>query len=78
MTLLKSVVLLDVMQVVSSNDDGSLHLHTCYNTSQNSPTDTDITSEGTLLVDVCSLNGLQHNNSVYEKMNNFTTVSMTR
>ncbi len=52
MSLLESIVLLDVMEVVASNDNGSPHLHAPDNASQYTTSDTDITSEWTLLVDV--------------------------
>ena len=53
-SLLKTTVLLDVVEVVPSNDNGPLHLHAPHNTGQDSTTDTDIASEGTLLVNVCA------------------------
>ena len=58
MSLLKSVVLLDVVEVVSSNDDGPFHLHTLDDASQDSPTDAHIASEWTLLVYVGTFNCL--------------------
>ena len=58
MSLLKTVVLFDVVEVVSSDDNGPLHLHALYNACQDSTTDTDIASEGTLLVNVCTFTRL--------------------
>ena len=58
MSLLESVVLLDVVEVVSSNDDGPFHLHTLDDASQDSPTDAHIASERTLLVYVGTFNCL--------------------
>ena len=60
MSLLESVVLLDVVEVVSSNDDGPFHLHAFDDASQDSPTDAHIASERTLLVYVGTFNCL-HN-----------------
>ena len=62
MSLLKSVVLLDVVKVVSPNDDGPLHLLALDNSRQDPPSDADITSERTLLVNVCPLNSLAKKN----------------
>ena len=59
MSLFKSVIFLDIMQVVSPDDDGPLHLHALHNPRQNATTNTDVPCEGTLLVDVCTLNGLK-------------------
>ena len=58
MPLLKSVVLLDVMQVVTSDDNCALHFHARNNSSQNTSPDAYISCEGALLVNVCSLYGL--------------------
>ena len=59
MSLFKSVVLLDVMKIIPSDNNCSLHLHTLYGTSQDSPSNTDIASKGTFLVYVCAINGLE-------------------
>ena len=52
MSLLKSVVLLDVMQVVSPAHNGPLHLHPGDDAGQDTSTDVNIAGEGTLLVNV--------------------------
>lgn len=57
--LLKSVVLFDVMKIIASDNNGSLHLHAFNNTSENTATDADVASEGTLLVNVGAFNGLE-------------------
>ena len=59
MSLLKSIVLLNIVKIISSNDNGSLHLHFQDNTRQNSSTNVDIASKGTFLIDVGSINGLK-------------------
>ena len=59
MTLLETTVLRDVVKVVTTNNDGSLHLHLGDNSSQNTTSDRDIAGEGTFLVDVGSLNCLE-------------------
>lgn len=56
--LLKPVVLPDIVEVVSPNGDGALHLHLLYHTSQNTATDRDVPGEWAFLVNVGSLNGL--------------------
>lgn len=59
MSLLKAVVFFDVVKVISSNDNSPLHLHALDDSGQDSPTDTHITREGTLLVDVGTLTSLR-------------------
>ncbi len=57
-TFLKSVIFLDIMEIVSSDDYGAFHLDTLDYSSQDSTTNTYITSERTLLVNVRAFNGL--------------------
>ena len=57
-SLLESIVFLDVVKIVTSDDNGSLHLHAPDNASQYAASDTDITREWTLLVNVCALYSL--------------------
>lgn len=59
MSLLKTVVLLDVVQVVTADDNGPLHLHFLHNTSQDATTNGYISCERALLVNVGTFNGLQ-------------------
>lgn len=54
--LLKTTVLLNVVQVVPSDDDCSLHLGGHDLTDQDSSSDGNISSEGALLVNIASLN----------------------
>lgn len=56
-TLLETIVLLDVVQVVATDDDSSSHLSGHNHTSEDSTTDRNISSEGALLVDVGSVDG---------------------
>ncbi len=56
-SLFVPVVLWNVMQVVSSDDDSSVHLSRDNSTTEDSTSDRDQTGEWTLLVDVGSLNG---------------------
>ena len=51
-SLLVSVVLWNVVQVFSSDDDGSVHLGGNNGTGQNLTSDRDVTDEWALLVDV--------------------------
>jgi hypothetical protein len=53
---LKTTVLLDVVQVVSSDNDGPLHLGRHNLSDKNSSTDGNISCEGALLVDEAALN----------------------
>ena len=56
-TLLKAIVLSDVMEIVPADDDIPLHLHLHHDTRQDPILDGDITSEGAFLVYVGALNG---------------------
>jgi hypothetical protein len=56
-SLLVTTVLGNVVQVVPSNNDRSLHFGRNDLTSQNSSTDRDIPREGALLVDIVGFNG---------------------
>jgi len=57
MALLKPVVLLDVMQVIASDNDGPSHFGIDDNALEDSSADGNITGEGALLVNVLSLDG---------------------
>jgi hypothetical protein len=56
-TLLETTVLLDVVEVIPTNNDGALHLRGDDDSLQDLTTDRNVPSEGTLLVDVVSLDG---------------------
>lgn len=58
MSLLKTVVLLNVVKVITADDDGPLHLHLLDNTGKNSSTDRNIAGERAFLVNVGALNSL--------------------
>lgn len=58
-SLLEPVVLGQVVEVVTSDDDGPLHLHLLHYSSEDAASDGDIAREGTLLVNVCAFNGLE-------------------
>ena len=57
-TLLETVILLDVVQVMATNDDGSRHLVRNNHASEDSSTDGHVASEGALLVDIRTSDGL--------------------
>jgi len=57
MALLKSVVLLDEMEVIASDDDGSLHFVRDNNTLEDFASDGDVAGEGALVIDVIAFNG---------------------
>ena len=57
-TLLETVVLLHVMQVVPPDDNGPVHLELDDNSREDSTTDGHIASEGALLVNVGTLTSL--------------------
>lgn len=56
-SLLVSVVFLDKVKVVSSDDDGSVHFGGDNSTGQNLTSDGNVTNKGALLVDVGALDG---------------------
>lgn len=58
MSLLESVIFLDVMEVISSQDDGSSHLGGKDDTLADSTSNGDIRSEWAFLVNISSLNGV--------------------
>lgn len=57
MSLLVSIVLLDVVEIVSSDNDGVSHLMRDDHGSKDFSSNADISSEWALLVDVVTLNG---------------------
>lgn len=56
--LLETVVLGHVVEVVTTHDDGPLHLRGDDDAPEDTTTDADVTGEGALLVDVLALDGL--------------------
>lgn len=58
MALLPVVVLRDVVEVVSADDNSLLQLHLVQHTRQDPPLNGDITSKGVFLISVSALNGL--------------------
>ena len=58
MSLFETVVLLDVMEIVTADDDSPLHLHLLNDSGENTSTNRNISSEGAFLVKVRTLNGL--------------------
>ena len=57
--LLKSVVFPDVVQVVTANDYGPLHLQLQDDTREDAATNVDVTGEWAFLVNVVPVDGLQ-------------------
>ena len=55
MSLFKTIVFLNVMKIISTNNDSPLHLHFNNNTSKDTISDGNITSEWTLFVNVSTL-----------------------
>lgn len=55
--LLITVVLVHKVEIVTTNNDGALHLGTNNNSSEDTSADGHITSEGALLVNVSAVNG---------------------
>lgn len=57
-SLLVAVVLLDIVQVITADDNGAIHLGRDNGAGQDAPTDGDVASPGALLVDVGAGDGL--------------------
>lgn len=51
-TLLEAVVLADKVQIVTTDHNRSLHLHLADHSGQDTAADSDLTGEGTFLIDV--------------------------
>lgn len=72
--LLETVVLLDVVEVVTAEDNGALHLGGDDNTTEDAAADGDVTGEGALLVNVratdSSVGGLEAQADVTEVTRN--------
>ena len=62
--LLKTVVLLDVVQVLATDHDGPLHLHLNNHAREDATTDADVPSEWAFLVNVGANGGLKHSTMV--------------
>ena len=58
MSFFISIVFWDVVEIISSDDDGSLHFCGNTNTLEDLASDGDVGSEGALLVDVSGFDGL--------------------
>lgn len=58
MSFFKTVVLSYVMEIISADHDGFLHLHFLYHSGKDATTDGHISSEGAFFVDVGAFDGL--------------------
>ena len=63
-SLFKSVVLLDVMQVIPPDDNGSAHLHLSDDTGEDTAADGHFADEGAFLVNVVAFTSLYLNPKV--------------
>lgn len=59
MSLFKAIVFSDIMQIITTDHDGSLHFHFLDDSSENSATDRHISGEWAFLVDVGAFNSLR-------------------
>lgn len=66
-SLLETAVFANEMQVITTNDDGSLHLHLADDTCQDTATDGAHTSERAFLVDVVASNCLKGEDYALDK-----------
>lgn len=73
MSLLVSVVFWNVMKIITSNDDGTMHLCRDNNTTQDLTTDGNVTNEWTFLVNVVTINGFRW---CFESKTNFFIPSL--
>lgn len=69
--LLETVILSNIMEVISTDDNGSLHLHFDNCTTKNSTSDGDTAYKRTFLVDIFSLDSLTGN---FEAQTNISSV----
>lgn len=58
MTLLETIVFTNIMQIITTDDNGTLHLLLHHNTSQDSTTNGDIASKWALLINVIAIDSL--------------------
>lgn len=57
-TLLITLVFLNVMEVISAHNDGSVHLGALHTSTKDTATDGNVSGEGALLIDVVTLDSL--------------------
>lgn len=57
--LLETVVFTDEVQIITTDDNSTMHLHFTHNTSQDTTTDGNVSREWAFLVDVSSGDGLK-------------------
>lgn len=68
MTFLKTVVLSNIMQIISTYNNGPLHFHLLYNASENTSSDRDVAGEWTFLINVSSFKSLRNiHNTVFKE-----------
>lgn len=58
-SLLKTIVFSNVVEVITADHDGSLHLHLLDDSSKDATANGDVSSEGAFFVNVGALNGLE-------------------
>ena len=73
-SLLKPLVLLDEVQVIPPDHNGSLHLHLENNSCQDSTSDGNVTSERAFFVNVGSFNCLSRNSTINIYLSRFSTL----
>lgn len=59
-TLLETAVLADVMQIITSDDDGALHLQLLNDSGEDASTDANVAGEWAFLVNVGAIDGLMN------------------
>lgn len=60
MSFLKTVVLSDIVKIITSYNNGALHFHFLYNTGENTSTNGNISRERTLLINVGAIASLNY------------------
>lgn len=78
MTLLKTVVLSNIMQIIPAYNYSTLHLHLLYNTSENTSSNRYIASEWTFLINIGSFESLQRLNHKMKYIKHFIYLSLIR
>lgn len=70
MSLLKSVIFSDIMQIITSNDNGSLHFHLLNDSGQDTSANGNVSSERAFFVNVGAFDGLiRINKNKYNRSN---------
>lgn len=63
MALFETTVLPNIVQIITSNDNSTLHFQFLYDSVQDTTTNANITGKWTFFVNICSIDGLKYVNN---------------